>query len=478
MRIALPLLRALLLPAILLVCPLALADSLRIKPYTFEAGGEQGSVEAEWGEFEVPARHDDPDGERLTLAFVRFPSTNPKPGHPIVYLAGGPGGSGIGTARGGRFPLFMALREVADVIAFDQRGTGASSPGPTCRYPDAYDLAQPDTRENGVAYVQAAARWCLDWWTEEGFNIGIFNTRESARDLEALRRVLGAEKLNLWGISYGTHLALDAFRVLGPDAVHRAVLASPEGLAQTVKRPAFSERYFERVAALAKDRYPDFLPTLHGQLERLAREPESVTFTPQGASEPITMNVGATTYRALIAFAMVKNPQNVAGLPQLVQGVEAMGMQVVAPFALRMFGEPMTLRPMSFGMDVASGISPERLAEVMAQADTAVVGDMMNFPLPHVLGVPGLPDLGDAFRQEVESPIATLVLTGTLDGRTFPEAHAEILSGLSNGSQITIENAGHDLFMVSDEVQQAVVRYFGDGSVAESTITIPPPTFR
>jgi pimeloyl-ACP methyl ester carboxylesterase len=58
----------------------------------------------------------------IELAFVRFKSTAKNPGPPIVYLAGGSGGSGIGAARGSRFPLFMALREIADVIAFDQSG--------------------------------------------------------------------------------------------------------------------------------------------------------------------------------------------------------------------------------------------------------------------------------------------------------------------------------------------------------------------
>lgn len=449
------------------------------KPYTFESKGKTGAVvEAEWGELEVPLRHNKPDGEQLTLAFVRFPSTNPKPGHPIVYLAGGPGGSGIGTAKGRRFPLFMALREVADVIALDQRGTGASSSGPACRYPEAPDLSQPDSRENVVAYVQSTARYCLDWWAEQKVDIDAFTTRESARDLELLRRALGAEKLNLWGISYGTHLALDAFRVLGPDRIHRAVLASPEGLTQTVKLPGYSDRYFERVAELAKDQYPDFLKVLRGQMQRLADKPETLTLSPSGAPDLVTMTIGAQSYRMLIAFAMVKNPGNVAGLPQMVYGVEAQGMQMLVPFIQQMFAEPMTLRPMSFAMDVASGISPERQALVASQAENAVLGDVMNFPMPHVLGVPGLPDLGEDFRTEVESPIETLVLTGTLDGRTFPEAHAEILAGLSSGRQIIVENAGHDLFMASQEVQDAVIRFFADGTISAPKIDIPPPAFR
>src|SRR5947207_14089952 len=68
----------------------------------------------------------------IELVFLRFKSTAKTPGPPIVYLAGGPGGSGIGTARGSRFRLFIAMREVGDVIAFDQRGTRMSKPNLTC----------------------------------------------------------------------------------------------------------------------------------------------------------------------------------------------------------------------------------------------------------------------------------------------------------------------------------------------------------
>ena len=74
----------------------------------------------------------------LNFAFVRFKSTAPNPGSPIIYLAGGPGGSGIVSARGSRFPLFMAMREFGDVIALDQRGVGQSKPNLVCG--ESYDL--------------------------------------------------------------------------------------------------------------------------------------------------------------------------------------------------------------------------------------------------------------------------------------------------------------------------------------------------
>ena len=107
------------------------AGALKIKPYTFENDKDE-KVDSEFGTLFVPENRSDPQSNLIELAFVRFKSTAKNPGPPIVYLAGGPGGSGIGAASGSRFPLFMALREIADVIAFDQRGTGYSKPNLGC----------------------------------------------------------------------------------------------------------------------------------------------------------------------------------------------------------------------------------------------------------------------------------------------------------------------------------------------------------
>ena len=119
----------LLLSAGLLASPLASQrapvspPSLTVTPYAFKAP-DGSTIDAELGAFEVPERRANPASRRITLRFVRFRSTAAKPGAPIVYLAGGPGASGIRTAAGPRFPLFMALRALGDVIALDQRGVG------------------------------------------------------------------------------------------------------------------------------------------------------------------------------------------------------------------------------------------------------------------------------------------------------------------------------------------------------------------
>src|SRR5512132_2796459 len=80
-------------------------------------------VDAEEGRLFVPERHGASRGPLMRIHFVRFRSTADKPAAPIIYLAGGPGGSGTLSAAGDRFPLFMRLRAAGDVIALDQRGT-------------------------------------------------------------------------------------------------------------------------------------------------------------------------------------------------------------------------------------------------------------------------------------------------------------------------------------------------------------------
>ena len=104
---------------------MVLGQDLKFEPYEFEARDGR-KVEAELGTLMVRENRDNPDTRILKIKLVRFKSTSENPGSPIVYLAGGPGGSGIAAARGSRFDMFMALRQMGDVIALDQRGTGMS----------------------------------------------------------------------------------------------------------------------------------------------------------------------------------------------------------------------------------------------------------------------------------------------------------------------------------------------------------------
>ncbi|MDH3495072.1 MAG: hypothetical protein OEM82_16085, partial [Acidobacteriota bacterium] len=109
----------------------ARSEKLTITPYRFE-NAKKEMVEAELGRLKVPENRLKKNGKEIEVAFVRFKSTSPNPGAPIIYLAGGPGGSGVDSAKGARYELFMAMRKFGDVIAYEQRGTGMAKPNLGC----------------------------------------------------------------------------------------------------------------------------------------------------------------------------------------------------------------------------------------------------------------------------------------------------------------------------------------------------------
>ena len=146
------------------------ACALTLKATEFELqSGEK--VAAELGSMEVPENRTEVDSRKITIRFLRFKSRASTPGTPIVYLAGGPGGSGTGAARGRRWAMFDRLRDVADVIILDQRGTGMSSALPICQPKIEIPADVPTTRELYVRLHRVAMDKCLAFWQQEGVDI-------------------------------------------------------------------------------------------------------------------------------------------------------------------------------------------------------------------------------------------------------------------------------------------------------------------
>ena len=189
-----------------------------------------GAGAATCGLVTVPAERDAGErlvpgasGERaLRLAVYRVPSTSPDPApDPVVYLEGGPGGAGVALLASLYDPDApdgaSFLRERGDVIVVDQRGTGWSRPALYC--PEVY--AAQETGDDEVD----AHRACAARLRAEGVVFSDYDSRESAADLEAVRAALGIERWNLYGLSYGTRLALTAMRD-APGRIRSVVLDS------------------------------------------------------------------------------------------------------------------------------------------------------------------------------------------------------------------------------------------------------------
>lgn len=157
----------------------------------------------------------------IRLAAVRRVAQS-KPGDTaVVALAGGPGQAATPLAR-----EFAALLQPAlatrDLLVFDQRGTGASTTL-SCRL-------------RGRSLTSAAAR-CA---SQLGAQRGQFTTAASVEDLESLRAAIGYDKLVIYGVSYGTKVALD-YAARYPRRVEALVLDSPvpQGGPDTLQRSTF-----------------------------------------------------------------------------------------------------------------------------------------------------------------------------------------------------------------------------------------------
>lgn len=455
-------------------------------PLTFETIQFQPAsgpaIPAEMGTLAVPESRSGASGKTLHLKFVRFRSTSKTPGPPIVYLAGGPGGSGIEAAKGARLPLFLALREHGDVIAFDQRGTGASEPKMDC--PDLYFLPfdRPVDRAESEAILAAGMKGCFERLRREGIEPNAYTTLESAHDLDDLRKALGAPKISLWAISYGTHLALATLKAHG-EGIDRAILAGVEPLAGTLKRPADQEALLGTIAALSRKdpalakAVPDLRASIARVLESLRRQPRTVDLVHPVAGQPAPITVGALDFQAALA-GMLEGPATFAGLPDFVARLEKGDWTALALDALR-FRASRLPNAMSVAMDCASGASPDRLARIVTEAKSALLGDAINVPFPGICRGLGVPDLGDGYRRPFASKVPVLLISGTLDGRTPPANADEVAKSFPNARSLVIEGAGHSdpLFLSSPKILEAMRAFLAGGRGGSGRIALEPVRF-
>ena len=184
----------------------------------------------------VPLDYDNPQGQTITVALRKLPSTSPSPQGSVFLNPGGPGGSGISLIESNA-ELYKSgdLSEVLanyDVIGFDPRGVGQSTPI-TCWTPEDVQailagqaempsLSTPGSAADIVAQGSHKAAACEEH-TEVPEILDHMDTRSVARDMDVMRALVGDKDLNYLGHSYGTYLGA-VYTELFPDNIGRVVL--------------------------------------------------------------------------------------------------------------------------------------------------------------------------------------------------------------------------------------------------------------
>jgi pimeloyl-ACP methyl ester carboxylesterase len=174
-------------------------------------------VDFECGWLTVPEDRQNPDnGREVQLHVALFESSNPAaPEDPIIYLDGGPGGSTLDPLEFTFAQAWQPLLDDRDLILFDQRGVGFSTPSLDC--PEerewAFSVLDVDmTAEEERVLELRAIEECRDRLIADGVDLAQYNSAENAADVADLRIALELDEVNLLGISYGTRLAATAMR--------------------------------------------------------------------------------------------------------------------------------------------------------------------------------------------------------------------------------------------------------------------------
>jgi pimeloyl-ACP methyl ester carboxylesterase len=188
-------------------------------PKLIEAGAQCGFVT-------VPLDYSKPGGRTIRLAVSRIRHKSPDSEYQGSMLVnpGGPGGSGL---------IHATLSQLVpnggadgyDWIGFDTRGVGSSRPSLSC-IPDFYGYERPPyvprTKRIKQAWLQRSERYANACEDNAGALLRHMTTVDIARDLDSIRRALGAEQINYYGFSYGTYLG-QVYATLFPGRLNRVV---------------------------------------------------------------------------------------------------------------------------------------------------------------------------------------------------------------------------------------------------------------
>lgn len=411
---------------------------------------------------------------QLSLHVRRQPAT-PSRGV-VLFLAGGPG-----QASAQILPLVLdEVRQLFPgytVAASDQRGSGDSSPLHCQAFEESVVIDWDE--------VDDFAERCAE---QLGPVRAAFTTREAAEDLDIVREALGAERVVLYGTSYGTKLAL-AYALAHPDRVERLLLDSvlpvsaPDPFSRTTLRAIPTVLTALCRGGLCRRATPNAAADFVTLANRLAADPDPA----MPAEELLDLMLASDMDDALraaipaaVRSALLGDATPLLRLRGLVNGdyAYAWGEAFSAPLFAATTCEDVTF-PWSRG-GIAAGHEDEwRLAAAgVDAAEYAPFGRWaltahsftrvcLRWPQSPVAPAPPAGPLPD---------VPMLALAGELDLRT-PLADAQATASLfPHANLLVVPHAGHSVLLAdSTACSSAAVRSWLDGSVPKACPASRPP---
>ena len=408
----------------------------------------------ECGFVTVPENHNNPSGPTIDLGVAIIKSTDPNPApDPLFMLQGGPGGSSIDTFLQFLFPD-SPLRANRDIVLFDQRGTLNADPNLICF--ETVDLAEETIEqelsdEESLQLSLQAMQECRERLLEEGIDLSAYDSLENAADINAIVEALDYEQINLYGVSYGTLLALHTMREY-PDVLRSVILDAvvPTQTNFVELAPRSQDRAFrELFEACETDTdcnatYPNLEEIFFETVTALNEEPTRIE---------LTDNTTGITYNAVfngdslvdIIFQLLYVTDFIPALPKVIYDARDGEFSFIAQvLPLIVFD-----RTLSIGMYYSvvcaedADIDPANLAFEDLYPEVAEDGALSIEAITQVCEIWDVEELSPSVDEPVTSEIPTLLLSGRFDPIT-PPAFAELAAGTLEQSYLfTFPTVGH-----------------------------------
>lgn len=203
------------------------ASAFNLNSLSFPAG-RQARLSFRCASIAVPLDYAEPRGKTIDVTMVKVhDSANTDPTGSLLVNPGGPGGSGVELGVGLAAQLSDKILSHFDIIGFDPRGVGVSSPirciSDTEK--DELNAAYPDVRTAaGFDEARAASKKVATACTDKyGPALADYNTVQTAKDMDRIRQSVGDPMMNFLGFSYGTELG-SIYAHLFPGKIRVAVL--------------------------------------------------------------------------------------------------------------------------------------------------------------------------------------------------------------------------------------------------------------
>lgn len=415
----------------------------------------------------VPEDRADPNSATIELAFaILYASAEVVQPDPVIYLAGGPGGNAVAELEAWVDIPYIQDR---DLILLDQRGTGYSFPSLNC----------PEIEEGEDDATQA----CRDRLIADGVNLQAYNSAENAADVADLRVALGYDEWNLYGISYGTRLALTVMRDY-PEGVRSVIIDSvypPEVNSWEEYGQNTADVFTRLFQACADDAgcaasYPDLEGLFYATVDELNAQPAEYTGVDPDTGSGVDLSLSGDDLIDRL-FQLMYSTESIPYLPWMIYEVANGNFNALDDLESgaifeqeRGRQEPGEDISDSEGMNLSVECQEEvgfldedtALANVPAEP-AALVDSSLNtiratFSDCQIWGVA----LGDPVEAEpVVSDIPTLVAAGEFDPITPAKWAESAASTLANSVFFVFPGGGHGVIDMND-CSQGIMQAFLD----------------